>query len=178
MNKSIKDLSLILFGLVVVITTNVGSAAADNAPKFSKAVSISVNANNTEIKSTIKSYIGRELRTLGDVEIVDQKWDYELRIIALNLGKKSSDSLGYALSIVVVSRNNEAILRLIQPSVPENIMKFYSDLPSFETASLVAGSTEKLKELCEELVTDFDKDVLERDRKFWRENAAIFAKTK
>jgi hypothetical protein len=66
---------------------------------------IELGAPQDGINSQVYSYVTRELRSLGDVEVVegkDSRSDYTIRTLAVELSNKGGITTGFALSVVVV----------------------------------------------------------------------------
>ncbi|GAH41599.1 unnamed protein product, partial [marine sediment metagenome] len=54
------------------------------------------------MKNKIRSYLSRELRSLGDVSIVDEHPDWEISIIALEV-RRSGYKHGVSMSVLILS---------------------------------------------------------------------------
>jgi hypothetical protein len=100
-------------------------------------------------KQRIESIISRELRKLGDVQLVSDRNDAAdaLLIIGLIVTNASGGSLGFAFSAVA--------------TVP----KPRPQLDYYQTHWLFTGSgVESLESNCTDLVASFDREALEGDR--------------
>jgi hypothetical protein len=151
-----------LFSLVISITVN--------AQKFSTKVMLTVTAPE-DIKSEIQSYIGRELRALADVTIVEEKPSWSISIIVVPTITTAGRKLGFAFSTLIT-----------QPLHTEYLDKFAvcdekskANLrPSFTVAEIIqnfnlqtAGSHE-LQVICKRIIAEFDSKLLDFDRKAWQ----------
>ena len=90
-------LSLIASLLMIPI-----ALAPQTKPSFSVRVTVSCDDLSTE--SGIKSYVKRELRSLGDVEVVEEEYAFTIHIVALKDHTTSGRHNGYAMSYVFTNR--------------------------------------------------------------------------
>src|SRR5215467_1700638 len=74
--------------------------------KWTSRVSVDVSAKD-EIKNEIISYAGRELRSLGDIVIVESKPNYRISIVAITTHNQANQETGYALSVTATELNTE-----------------------------------------------------------------------
>lgn len=131
--------------------------------KFKVAVYVSENNDDTESEKTLKnllrSYIKRELRSLGDVEVVDYDLDratfqYRIRIAMLELNTGL-----VAMSIVHAKR--------IPPNRFNGIWRaYYTKYPAYEktNGSVMTVGRTRLDEVYKGIVADFDTEILEPER--------------
>ena len=124
-------------------------------------------AGKESIKGLVTSYINRELRSLRDVEIVYNNPDWELDIVALEVFTESSRKIiGVALSTIILRKfNHQFLVRLLPKSYRETVTHQTSGLYNFPGHNLRMGATDDLREICNEIVADFDTDYLEKERK-------------
>ena len=135
---------------------------------YETTVSISVSADKN-IENKIKSYIGRELRSLGDVVITDENPDWILDIAAIEIKNKNNFLTGIALSEVILKPfRNKLIKHLVSSKAKKEVDIMTSDLYFFETHSLRLGTPDGLRDICNSIVADFDSNKLNPDRLFWQ----------
>lgn len=135
-------LSLIL---CAVFTSNL-SPVAD-----SFQISISVDSNTHQVQ--IKSYLSRELRQSGDVEIGDNDTEYELAVVHI-----FGAELLHAYSFVVRQCLNPEYLM-----DKEFLRKMYAGIGFVESHGLiVSGGT--IKDACERIIAQIDVEVFEEAR--------------
>lgn len=116
------------------------------SPKFR----VRVMGIEDDIQSEAQSYIKRELRSLGDVEIVYKDAEWRLRILGGEIRPEGGrKKIGNMLSVVVVSR----VLCNFGPVYQYRQNYLYSDGP------------DDLDKMCKKMVTAFDIDFLEPERK-------------
>src|ERR1041385_3460071 len=76
--------------------------AQDTPKHWSTTVSLSVDGiMEGPLRNQVQSYIGRELRKLGDITIVDDKPEYTISLIGYNTNTKLGQTVGFTLSILV-----------------------------------------------------------------------------
>ena len=139
--------------------------------KFKVAVIVSKSNDDTEseksLKNLMRSYIKRELRSLGDVEIVDRDLDratvqYLIRIAMFE--EKRTD--GSKTGLVAMSYN---LLKRIPPNRFNNLWRErYTKFPAFEypVGGVITIGRARLDEVCKSIVADFDTEYLEPERLF------------
>ena len=152
-------------------------------------VSIEINYDDSKtIKSQLESYIKRELRSLGDVEIVDPgKAKYKIVLVGFNTTYEATGKeTGYiSLTVIVVSKAPyrvhimEGIAKYldryhkdikIDTSKAWNLATELSTSPLYYMPSLELLFLDKnnLHQKCKEIVAEFDADKLEPFRKIWK----------
>lgn len=122
-------------------------AYSQDAPKFQTSVSLSVTAEGFD-GDEMKSYLGRELRSLKDVIIKEKKAeaDHQISIVALALHSVGGTPRGYALSIAVASKG----------------------IYGTSSHGLRTCNTQELQKTCKALIARFDARTLEVQRKEYR----------
>ncbi|HEV8543238.1 MAG TPA: hypothetical protein VGR78_12655 [Verrucomicrobiae bacterium] len=86
--------------------TNIDAAGGPLGPS-SETIRVKVDGKAPDdVKPQIQSYIKRELRSLKDVEISDEKPQYEIRVEAMEISTKTAGRTnlnGYAFSALLLS---------------------------------------------------------------------------
>jgi len=156
--------SIIVLGAIAVLSLAAYAADTPN-PRFSAKVKVSVGGEES-IKSSVSSYLNRELRSLGDVEIVDDNYEWAINITALENkivgGKKSGFTIA---AIFIQSFNNQLLRELVEPKHQDFVIKMTSGLSYYPDGWVVIGGPESLQELCKKIIADFDTECLEKVRK-------------
>ena len=156
-----KNLLLLTF---VLLTFFVYST---NAQTDKISVSVSVTADDP-IKSDIESYVKRELRALGDIDLYATKPDYEIRLIAIKPGS------AVAISTLVLQKYDFTVYLnniLTSKGVDEKTKKdlsFLATKESVEQYFLNSNSIYNLSEMCKSIVASIDADTFENERKLKR----------
>ena len=183
--------------LLVVISvyfTGEPTYAPQDIPDRKFEVRVNVTCSDDITRTLIESYIKRELRSLGDVEIVDKK-DPEriLTLVAIAHTSTSGNKIGNT-SIAVMRASKRSCLPDILNALMDYRQTFEKDLPAGEHGSrshkmgeiaeehdsspayyypdlsLVVNITDKdLQNRCKEIVAKFDVKDLEPIRKKIRE---------
>lgn len=175
----IKIKSLVIFLLLSSITLNF----AENYDwlKFNPKVKVDVSANDN-INGEIVSYLSRELRSLGDVIVVDEKPDWTISIVALELTNKGGNNTGVALSILILSKPHSPLIEMGINDLYrlKKINKFEMDslqqminidfglVTEYEGHWLRTGSPDNLRDICNGIVADFDSKYLEPTREYFQ----------
>ena len=139
--------------------------------KFKVVAYVSESNDDTQseksLKNLMRSYIKRELRSLGDVEIVDLDLDratfqYAISITMLEDTHKDGSKTGtVALSYWYTNR--------ILPKRFNNLWReHYTKIPAFENpiSGVITVGKYRLDETCKSIVADFDTKFLEPERLF------------
>ena len=137
-------------------------------------MSVAISCDDGTTKSLIESYIKRELRSLGDVSIVD-KSNNELHLLAISHTSKSTgNKTGHtSISVIRITRTNsyfDIMMALVKYHEQLNIGK-----PDFDKIMEIADGHSKkgyyyyprhslivnisdndLHNTCKEIVADFD----------------------
>ncbi len=128
-----------------------------------------------EIKNDVISYISRELRSLGDVVIVEGESDPQYKILVIGgIGSsKLKQNLGYAFSVVVTRtrKDNAQLAELLIPKcvskeIKDSLVGFMTSGESLLHYTLLTDSD--LRRLCSDLVTGIDGDVFNETRRTYQ----------
>ncbi len=141
------------------------------------------------LNGLIENYIGEELRSLGNVIVTYSKLDCAIDIVVKKLTDgNSSTKGGYALSVTIIDRfDSFPITRAIeeldtiipkikaQPIVIKQLEELSAELvgiaistakiKSYHNSFLYTGSEGQLRELCFNIVADFNSEYLKEKRK-------------
>ena len=136
--------TLVLLALCVFLTT----AQAQRIK-----VDVQISSENAGIEAEVRSYISRELRSLGDVDIADDSV-YSLYIVVTEptLSTDPATHRGYVLSysfIEIVTCSGEEIGKFLQ-------------------GSMITGGRDSIPTLAKRIVLNFDTKVLEARRAKYR----------
>ncbi|MEQ1762851.1 MAG: hypothetical protein ABL984_06895 [Pyrinomonadaceae bacterium] len=137
--------------LVLVLSTSL------LGQKFS--VSVDVSLKDVDSKNSLKSYLSRELRSLGDVEITEASTArYKVRVVAILSSSKGGSNLGYAYS--------STFLESVECSYPGGTQKW--ECSEYLGNYLAIGDMESIQKNASSIIVDFDTAVLEPVRKLRR----------
>jgi len=146
--------------------------------QFTARVKVIVSAKEN-IKSSLTSYLNRELRSLNDVELVETDPEWELNVLAVELKTTGGYKSGVALSVVIISPFiNQMLSGFFQEQFEDAGLKMTSDLYLYPDHWLNVGPADKLQDLCKDVIATFDTKHLEEGRKSFRLLQKIQKKTK
>lgn len=151
----------LIYGFLILIFCSSISAQ----DKFLAKVQIYVQHNGTSPKQEqMVSYISRELRSLGDVEIVSENPDYRIDVVMVDLvvGGKNT---GYAISISFL-KSAKCIFK--DKYIDDTPVILDCDASLWGTTAAI--NLDYLKDTAESLVAKFDNNILSPDREFFNRN--------
>jgi len=139
---------------------------------FADQITVSVKIGGYK-KAEISSYIKRELRELGDVDIVDSKGpDYYIEVASVD-AVSDGRVVGNVLSFVLLKSFKDSITHIILETPPGAANWYWNFVaengyPGYiNMHQLVIGTD--LKKLCQEFVAEMDGTYFENSRKAQRE---------
>ena len=149
--------------------------------EFRVKLDIANYSSNKNLAEELRSYISRELRSLGDVLIVNEDPDYELIILSMD-AKTGGESVGYVISgLILQTFDIEGFVMTAslfisdekaKEALKESLLKSFDLWTNniYENPSNLVRTTpiDGLKSACQKIVTDFDTDYLERGREIHR----------
>ena len=167
---------------MVLVVAQTYDDAFDNLTR-NRRVSIDISGTNDNEK-IVQSYLARELRSLGDMEIVDYQPDYALKIIVVDI-TLGGNQAGYAIAFLALNVYGELTFNnvsrhLIPPSQREGYLLSGSFEPEYyqrnkdaivnsyrqiESYRLIVIPEEKLRQACEEYVAQIDTQLFESTRR-------------
>lgn len=166
MRFRVVDFMISVLMVAGVVLCFIHPATAASEIRFRINVNIS---GDPTTENLVRSYANRELRAIGDVDLVDKKSDWLLSIICFQLETKSGYPSGVAVSVVITEcYPNAAIVSLLPSEKKQLGDEITSDLNLFKDHWLRAGSKDDLKQICAKVVADFDSLYLEEERHRWR----------
>ena len=125
------------------------AAPAQTSPSKRFTFKIFVSADkDPELRSAIESYLSREIRSLGDAEVVNKSADWWLNVSVIKVSSKSNDFLGYAIKYVLT--------RVVSCGG-----KLYWD---YKDGGIYTAPRDGVRSIIETLITDIDRLVLTDER--------------
>ena len=122
-------------------------------------VEVNVSGDN-DIKNTVTSYVYRELRSLNYVELVSNKPEWEINIIAMVAQNISGEKRGVILSTVITHHVENLILsNMLKPEYKDDDMSDMLLDAGYTDHFLYTGATDDLQKLCTDIVATFDTNV-------------------
>ena len=144
-------LPLLTFAVFALALSSSTPVIGQQLPEFKHHVKVRVTADQN-ILGPIKSHINRELRSLGDVELVNDGYSWIIEIT----------TIGSGIYVLVLKKfNNQNVFK----KVPAD------DLYHIKGRWLGRVSKGSLKQVCRKIVTRFNHELLEKEREtnriFW-----------
>lgn len=135
-------------------------------------VSVEVSGND-DLRELLLSYIGRELRSLPGVTVVDTKAIWEIHVVAVRTENEAGHKTGVAMAIAVEAPFDTTTLRsafeVSKISISKRALalaqRLNANLMEIRDLRVVVSSDEDLNVACRELVARFDTEQLEPFRR-------------
>jgi hypothetical protein len=162
-------LKLISGPIILAISSFAAHGAETGDARFSVTVKLTVSASES-IKESVASCLTRELRVLKDVRLVDDRPDWEIGVLALDVQSTRGYRGGIALSTVALPRfQNEKIAQLLRPAEKESGLAQTSNLWEYPAHSLHLDASDRLQVMCKQIAAEFDAKQVEKSRRRSRE---------
>lgn len=148
-------------------------AVAAAAEEHELTVQLKVNCTQKALQDEVRSYVQRELRSLKDVSILDANARHEVTITVLESRNERDVPIGYAVSVLVVSRfpsKQYFGLPIFQMTEKDraNVENGTKEYVLIEMNGLYSCDKDELRKVCERVVVNIDSEVIEPDRKIGR----------
>jgi hypothetical protein len=128
-------------------------------------VSVRVSGD-PEIANLVKSFIGRELRSINDVQVTNTGPDWVFHVITVAVKLKKGVITGYGVSVIILETfNSEALTPLLDKRYADRAHTLTADLYSVKKHLINIGSRDDIKNICRQIVADVDKEFLAIKRK-------------
>jgi hypothetical protein len=167
MNSGRVRASLVIFGILGAGDSLVAQQPLQETMK----VRLSVDAAPA-LRDEITSYLGRELRSLQDIRIVDQDADYILYVGAMTVSTKAGATIGVAISaVLVVPYKFEHITGLLTNMTQDQWHALEASTVGqvfIDQTALFAGALGDIPELCKKIIVRLDASSFEPTRKALR----------
>ena len=152
--------------VAVVVLCYSRPVVAESRIRFQINVNISADP---AIKTLVTSYLNRELRALGDVELVDMNADWSISIICAQVGEVGGRPSSILLSVVITERYpNAAIVSMLPAESKQLGDEITSNLYLARDHWVRSGSQESLQQICSRIAADLDVLYLEKERERWK----------
>lgn len=195
---SLISVSFFTFGLPV---TDAGEEKS-KIPKYKTTVKLEISASK-ELENQIYSYLSRELRSLGDVQLVENDPEWFIHIVALQVKDKTGFIGGVVFSIVIekgykipVDILLLAVMDVFQISsddwekLKEKRQKLEETFTTIITNGLIrdllardlvlhslrTDTPDNIHNLCKDIVADFDAEFLKKERDSRQKLIDMFSK--
>jgi hypothetical protein len=163
---------LIILSLFILLLTTSKTVFSQN-DKFSIRINLEITAEES-IKSEVSSFLNKELRSLGDVNITDDSPHIKVRVIAVKNKFSSGLSFGYTLSVVVAQANGSLLESLLNrcPFDSQRAEEFWRDiiLEQESHSQHILEVDNDLPSMCRKIIAQIDTNNIEPDRKIWQKH--------
>jgi hypothetical protein len=160
--------SIVILGSIAFLSFSVQSADTPN-PRFSAKVKVSVEGEES-VNSSVSSYLNRELRSLGDVELVDKDHEWEISVLILATRSVGGQNMGFVLSTVIIPTfSNQWLREYLIPKYQDLVLNITSGLSYYPKQWINIGGTKDIQEICKRIIANFDTTCLEENRKVFRQ---------
>jgi len=150
---------LILLLLMCAIPNNT-YALSDKSEK-SITIDILVRGDD-EAKDFVEGTIARILDSMPRTQVVKNTGDWELSIAVTHIKEADARVSGYIVSTVIIKRLNTSDLKTLLGCDPDSAK--VNDILMYVNHWQFSGGSGALKSLCEKIVSDFDREYLQK----WR----------
>jgi hypothetical protein len=140
---------------------------AEDTLIFNGRVSVSVTADNLNVKNEIESNISRELRSLGDIIVTHDQPGWLLSIVAKETTNQRGDKTGYAISTTVLEPFQRKYMLdavNVDDKTKDLLFKGTANLYYYINQWISLGGPDDLKNMCNSLVAKFDSENLKPSR--------------
>lgn len=148
----------------------VSDRLSNRPDRYEAAVLVLVSCENASVSDLAKSYLKRELRSLGDVEVRDSIAPWVVQAIIVETKTEGGAVLGYSMGISLQRSLNVDMLSLFLSGcegASEEISR-YSQLMGqiWEISAfwVFVGDRDDLQNLCKKAIALFDTQQLEPER--------------
>lgn len=144
-------------------------AAENSKCIFSAKVKVSVEGHERIIHS-VRDHLTEGLRALADVELVDDKHQFEISVLAGELSCAEETKTGYVLSILIIEPFDCSLVAMCaDPRYVEFFKSMTADLSAYPRWHwLRVVGPKDLPELSKKIIADFNSQILEQRRKIFQ----------
>ena len=119
-----------------------------------------------EVQTAVENHLRKELRALGDISLVNEKPDFEIRVIVMGSAAKEKENSGVAFSTVFLSpygRSGIPDFYLNRCKGDKEGLKISEEIAEaqiYKDHLLQVGSGKDLEEICKDIVQNFKTNIL------------------
>lgn len=165
-------ISVLVLLAVTSFMDNVSFSKQISVPKFKCRVQLSVTADEN-IKSRLQSYLEGELRSLGDISLVDDEPDYEIFVVGMTSYNTYNDIIGYSIGTTITKpfKKDTFLIILQSANVTPNVINTFDMLTKnlSKYCTTMINTDSDLKRISEKITATFNSDYVEAERKGHRE---------
>jgi hypothetical protein len=119
-----------------------------------------------EVQTAVENHLRKELRALGDISLVNEKPDFEIRVIVMGSAAKEKENSGVAFSTVFLSpypRSGIPEFYLNRCKGDKEGLKIPEELTEaqiYRDHLLQVGSGKDIEEICKDIAHNFKTNIL------------------
>jgi len=119
-----------------------------------------------EVQTAVENHLRKELRALGDISLVNEKADFEIRVIVMGSAAKEKENSGVAFSTVFLSP-------YLRSGIPDfyinrckgdkeglKISEEIAETQIYKDHLLQVGSGKDIEEICKDIAQNFKTNIL------------------
>jgi hypothetical protein len=155
--------SVLIGSVLLLLVAGFGLNGLAHGAGIHYRVHVDLSADD-QIKDRVASDLNRELRSLGDVDVVDAEPNYLLEVVVVHVRNRAGCYAGYAVASASLAHFQNGALLM---SVEAKYRDFWKDMTTnlYADPGLWVTVGDNLEELSKEVVTAFDTGKLEPVRK-------------
>lgn len=141
--------------------------------KSNHRIQLDVSAPET-IKGEVTSYLSREIRRIGDVELVDTDPFLKISVLALVNSSRANGPIGYTLVFLVEKpvryrQFRSSLAKSLDPTTLAVADFAFDNTTSVLSHFVQVGGVEDLEMLCKKSVAEIDGTAIEGQRKLFQQ---------
>jgi hypothetical protein len=151
-------------------TRHVSKPAPPEIAKSSRMpVKVAVSGDEG-IKDSVTGYLKNDLKSLGDVDLVDNNFRFQLSVLAMETELAGFYKTGVVLStVILIPFDNSVLYDKFRPEYKNEGLQLTSRLYLEQDHWLNMGSPGDLEDLCKKIVAKVNTKILEPYRKSGRQ---------
>lgn len=158
---------LLFLGVITVIITAYASVPEINARQqneYTTTVKINVDADKT-LKNSIIDYLKSGLLSLGYVRIVEEKPDWQIYLVADDIGGEDIQTNTVVISLLVSKPfDNDLFSFLVNKEYKDIFLTSSENLHELKSQVLYTGNMSELRTLSNRIVNYFETRYLEKEK--------------
>jgi hypothetical protein len=119
-----------------------------------------------EVQTAVENHLRKELRALGDISLVNEKPDFEIRVIVMGSAAKEKENSGVAFSTVFLSpyaRSGIPDFYLNRCKDDKEGLRVSEEIAAaqiYKDHLLQIGSGKDIEEICKDIAQNFKTNIL------------------
>ena len=157
-----------LFLILLTATFYAATVRAEDRPRYRVQVKVSASDN---AKNEVTSFLKRELRKIGDIDLVETDPTMIISVVALAISNRSGVPTGYCLSVVVEKpvpyrQIRDEYAKAFDPNIIPLMDTVFDNTTRLSSHFAGVCGPEELEFECKQVIANIDGSVFEDTRKF------------